>query len=205
CCRPVLPAVRCSSSDVEARRSLPPQLWHTGSAAKKLTDTVISNFKDGESQMFFYTSNNENDLIRKSIELYDKEISSSNSIMANNLLKLHKLFPKAGYGEQAFQMVRNVQDNFIENGQSFANWLNLVLFQNKNFYEIAVVGENHKRIGKEISARYLPNSVLVGSGNEGTLDLLKSRYNEGQTLIYVCIEGTCKLPVTSVDRALKQL
>ncbi|MEO0573589.1 MAG: thioredoxin domain-containing protein, partial [Bacteroidota bacterium] len=30
--------------------------------AKKLTDTVISNFKDGESQMFFYTSNNENDL-----------------------------------------------------------------------------------------------------------------------------------------------
>ena len=173
--------------------------------AKRLTDVAISNFKDDESGMFFYTSNKDNDLIRKSIELYDKEISSSNSIMANNLLKLHKLFPYEGYGKQVDQMVRNVQDNFNENGQSFANWLNLVLFQNKNFYEIAVVGEEYQKLGKEISSRYLPNSILVGSAYEGKLDLLKSRYNEGQTLIYVCIEGTCKLPVTSVERALKQL
>ncbi len=173
--------------------------------AKGLTDTAISNFKDSESGMFFYTSDQDNDLIRKSIELYDKEISSSNSMMANNLLKLHKLFPNENYGTQALQMVRNVQENFIENGQSFANWLNLVLFQNKNFYEIAVVGEDYQELGKEIASHYLPNGILVGSGNEGTLDLLKSRYNEGQTLIYVCIEGTCKLPVTSVEQALKQL
>lgn len=173
--------------------------------AKGLTDTVISNFKDGESSMFFYTSNQDNDLIRKSIELYDKEISSSNSIMANNLLKLHKLFPNEGYGEQVKQMIRNVQNNFVENGQSFANWLNLVLFQNKNFYEIAVVGEDYQKLGKEISSHYLPNSILVGAKNEGNLDLLKNRYNQGQTLIYVCIEGSCKLPVTSVGQALKQL
>ncbi len=35
--------------------------------------------------------------------------------------------------------------------------------------------------------------------------LLKNRYNEGQTLIYVCIEGACKLPVTSANDALGQL
>ncbi|MGD1944841.1 MAG: thioredoxin domain-containing protein [Croceivirga sp.] len=173
--------------------------------AKALADTAIKYFKDEESGMFFYTSNKDNSLIRKSIEQYDKEISSSNSIMATNLLKLHKLFPKRGYMEQADQMVRNVQKDFIENGQSFANWLNLILFQNKNFYEIAVVGENYKVFGNKIASNYLPNSILVGSKEEGTLDLLKSRYNEGQTLIYVCIEGTCKLPVTTVEQTLKQL
>jgi uncharacterized protein YyaL (SSP411 family) len=173
--------------------------------AKELTHVAISNFRDEESKMFYYTSTQDEDLIRKSVELYDKEISSSNSIMANNLLKLHKLFPKEGFGDQAHQMARNVQANFIENGQSFANWMNLVLFQNKNFYEIAVVGEEFQSLEKEIASNYLPNSVLVGSKIEGGLDLLKSRYNEGQTLIYVCIEGTCKLPVTSTELALKQL
>lgn len=173
--------------------------------AKGLTDTAISNFKDEENGMFFYTSNEDEGLIRRSMEVNDNVISSSNSIMANNLLKLNKLFPNDGYGVQVNQMVRNVQNNFMENGQSFANWMNLVLFQNKNFYEIAVVGEDYQELGNEISSHYLPNSILVGSEKEGNLDLLKSRYNEGQTLIYVCIEGTCKLPVTSVDKAVQQL
>lgn len=173
--------------------------------AKALTNTAIANFKDEKSGMFFYTSNQQEGLIRRTIESYDKEISSSNSIMANNLLKLHKLYHKEGYGELANQMVRNVQDNFLESGQGFANWLNVVLFQNKNFYEIAVVGLSFKEVGQEIASQYIPNSILIGSEKEGALDLLKSRYNEGQTLIYVCIEGTCKLPTTSTETALNQL
>jgi len=173
--------------------------------AKELTEVALTFFKDEESGMFYYTSKQDESLIRRSMEINDNVISSSNSIMANNLLKLHKLFPNEGYGAQAHQMVKNVQNNFSENGQSFANWLNLVLFENKNFYEIAVVGENYLSLGSEIASNYVPNSVLVGSKEEGAIDLLKNRYNEGQTLIYVCIEGTCKLPVTLVDRALEQL
>jgi len=175
------------------------------SHAKALADTAITNFKDDESGMFHYTAEEDEGLIRRSIELYDKEISSSNSIMANNLLKLHKLYPKAGYNKLTRQMVLNVQENFLDNGQSFANWLNLVLFQNKNFYEIAVVGKEYQVVGKEILSHYLPNSILVGTEEEGHLELLKNRYNEGQTLIYVCIEGMCKLPVTTTKLALQQL
>lgn len=173
--------------------------------AKQLTDVAITHFKDEKSDLFFYTSSQDEDLIRRSMEVNDNVISSSNSIMAQNLLKLHKLYSKEGYGQQARQMMENVQENFIENGQSFANWMHLVLFQNQNFYEIAVVGQDFKSKGKDIAKEYIPNSILVGSKEEGTLELLKSRYNEGQTLIYVCIEGTCKLPVTDVSRALDQL
>lgn len=172
---------------------------------RELTTTVHSDFKDDESGMFYYTSNQDEDLIRRSMEVNDNVISSSNSIMANNLLRLHKLFPNEGFGEQVDQMVKNVQNNFLENGQSFANWLNVVLYQNKNFYEIAVVGDNYNTVGKEISAQFIPNSVLIGAAKEGELELLKSRYNEGQTLIYVCIEGSCKLPVTDVEKAISQL
>ena len=173
--------------------------------SKKLADYAIAHFRDAENGMFYFTSDEDASLIRRTIEVNDNVISASNSIMAKNLLKLHKLFSKDGYGALVDQMVRNVQSNFIENGQSFSNWLHLVLYENRNFYEIAVVGEDMEQLGKELHQVYVPNSILVGHRTEGRIDLLKSRYNEGQTLVYVCIEGSCKLPVTSAEAALGQL
>ncbi len=175
------------------------------SIAKSLTDYSIAHFGDQESGLFFFTSDEDVSLIRRTIESNDNVISSSNSIMAHNLVKLHKIYAKAGYGERAHQMLKNVQDNFGENGQSFANWMHLVLYENLNFYEIAVVGEQYESLGNQIAAQYLPNSILVGTEKEGPLELLKNRYAEGETLIYACIEGSCKLPVTQVDQLLKQL
>lgn len=110
-----------------------------------------------------------------------------------------------GYGDFAEQMIANVQDNFMESGQGYANWMHLVLYENLNFYEIAVVGDDFHTLGAEIHASYLPNSILVGTRDEGTISLLKNRHSEGQTLVYVCIEGACKLPVTSAQAALEQL
>lgn len=173
--------------------------------SKKLLDYTKLHFLDKESGMFFFTSDEDDSLIRRSIETSDNVISASNSIMAKNLLKFHKLFPEEDYGELAKQMLKNVQENFDESAQGYANWMHLVLYENQNFYEIAIVGENYKNLGKEISSNYLPNSILVGSEKEGSVDLLKNRYNEGQTLIYVCIEGACKLPVSSSKEVLEQL
>ncbi|MEM7484129.1 MAG: thioredoxin domain-containing protein [Bacteroidota bacterium] len=173
--------------------------------SKKLLDYTQLHFSDAASGMFFFTSDEDESLIRRSIETNDNVISASNSIMAKNLLKFHKLFPNEGYGEVARQMLKNVQENFDKSAQGFANWLHVVLYENENFYEIAVVGENYKELGKEIHSNYLPNSILAGSKRDGSLGLLQSRYNEGETLVYVCIEGACKLPVDSTEEVLKQL
>lgn len=173
--------------------------------AKQLTDYSLEHFSDPKSKMLFFTSDDADALIRRTIEFNDNVISSSNSIMANNLLKLHKLYSAEGYGERSAQMLANVQDNFVDNGQGFSNWMHLTLFNNLNYYEIAVVGKDHKQLGRELAAAYVPNSILVGSKDEGNLALLQNRYNEGETLIYVCIEGSCKLPVQSAKKALDQL
>lgn len=173
--------------------------------AKELTDYSISHFQDAESKLFYFTSDEDDSLIRRTLETNDNVISASNSIMGKNLLKLHKVYMDKGYGTIAHQMLRNLQSNFDESAQGFSNWLHLVLYKNLNFYEIAIVGNNYKTLGKELSKNYLPNSILVGSAKEGEIDLLKSRYNEGETLIYVCIEGTCKLPVQTTEEVLEQL
>lgn len=173
--------------------------------SKKLLDYTKVHFRDEESEMFFFTSDEDHSLIRRSIETNDNVISASNSIMAKNLLKFHKLYTEEDYGDIAKQMVKNVQKDFDRSAQGFANWLHVVLYENQNFYEIALVGEDYKALGKEIGSSYLPNSILVGSKKDGNLELLQNRYVEGTTLAYVCIEGTCKLPVTTSEGIMQQI
>jgi len=54
-------------------------------AAKDLTNYVIANFKDEESDLFFYTAANGEVLIARKHEVMDNVISASNSVMAQNL------------------------------------------------------------------------------------------------------------------------
>jgi len=173
--------------------------------AKNLLEYSKKHFLDEESGMFFYTSDEDQSLIRRTIEVDDNVISSSNSMMAINLYKFHKLYPDETYGETAKQMLKNVQKDFDRRAQGFSNWLHLALYLNQNFYEIAIVGKDYKSIGQEISKVYVPNSILVGTQKDANIELLENRGVPGETLAYVCIEGACKLPVSNAEEVLKQL
>lgn len=172
--------------------------------SKNLLDYSIAHFMEKESNMFFYTSDKDLSLIRRTIEIDDNVISSSNSMMAINLFKFHKLYPEEDYGTIAKQMLKNVQKDFDRRAQGFSNWLHLVLFLNQSFYEVAILGNDHKTMAQEIAKVYIPNSILVGAQQDGTISLLKNRAVPGKTLAYVCIEGACKLPVSSSDDVLEQ-
>lgn len=171
--------------------------------AKNMLDYTRVHFWDQKSGLFFFTSAAENFLIRKTIEVFDDVIPASNAIMAHNLWKLHKFFPLHGYGSMAKQMVTTVQGYFNQNAQGVAHWLPLVLYQNQPFYEIAVVGENYKTLGRELNRHYTPNSLLAGAQKEGNLPLLKARYVEGKTTVYICREGICQQPVATTAAALE--
>ena len=77
--------------------------------------------------------------------------------------------------------------------------------QSNSFYEMAVSGSESRQLVEAIQGNYLPNVIIAGSTTDVGIPLLKNKYNEGDTFIYVCVNGTCKLPVTEVDLALKQI
>jgi uncharacterized protein YyaL (SSP411 family) len=54
---------------------------------------------------------------------------------------------------------------------------------------------------KGLQAKYIPNALYLGGKDEGSLELLKGKLQEGETMIYVCQNRVCKLPVTDVDKA----
>ena len=177
--------------------------WLTRSL--QLTDYVIDNFIDDSTGLFFFTSKNDEVLIRKTLEVSDNVIPSSNSIMANNLFLLSKYFPEKGY-EQRFEHMLSTMDPAIKkNPQSHANWLHLSLLNNKDFYEVAIVGEESTEIIKTLQKYYLPNVIFATSKQKSELPLLKDRYVKEKTLIYICQQGTCQLPTESIEEVLKHL
>ena len=72
-------------------------------------------------------------------------------------------------------------------------------------YEVAIVGKECNVKRKELDKHYVPNVIVLGGINEGTLQLLENKLIEGQTTIYVCRNKVCSCPVTKMQEALKQI
>ena len=170
--------------------------------ALNLSEYVLSNFSGVESELFYFTSSQDEDLISRSVEFRDNVIPSSNSIMAKNLFRLYHYFDKQEYYEKAQNMSLSVTAEFETYPSGYTNWFDLIYNFKSNYYEIAVVGENSIKQVEEINKKYIPNKLIIGSKSENNLPLLKNRYVEGKTLIYVCVNKACKMPTEDLDEAL---
>ena len=104
-------------------------------------------------------------------------------------------------------MLLRVRPELRNQEQGFANWLHGILCTQLPFYEIALVGPDAKTKARQMAQSFAPNSVLVWASKEEGLELslLKNRWVNNQTLIYVCQQGSCKLPVQETKEALAQL
>ena len=101
-------------------------------------------------------------------------------------------------------MMSTVNQSIQENGQPgfYANWCSLYLSMVKPPYEVAIIGDNYGPIHKTIMSKYLPDALLLGGKDEGSLQLLENKKVDGETMIYVCQNKVCKLPVQEADKAL---
>jgi len=70
---------------------------------------------------------------------------------------------------------------------------------------VAIMGKDAHKKNRELQKHYLPSSLLMGETDEENLPLLVEKLPESKTMIYVCANKVCRLPVEEVDRALKQI
>ena len=154
--------------------------------------------------MFAYKSHYDTPLVNETFEIYDNVISSSNSIMANNLFKLGKILNQENYIQQARQMLSNIEEKIVDYPTGFANWIQLYLNFSYSFKEIVMVGNDSTKYLNELQKQYIPNAIFVASKTE-KLEITKNRLEEGKTSIHICENYTCQLPTYSVEDALKNL
>jgi hypothetical protein len=173
--------------------------------ARELTDYTVTHFYDSKSGMFFYTHNNHSNLIARKMEIADNVIPSSNSEMAKNLFFLGLYYDNEDYTNKSRQMLINVQDDIHDNIKYYSNWGRLEILFIKQPFEVAIVGSDFNTARKAFDKKYLPHAIFLGGKNEGTLSLLKGKFVEGKTFIYVCQDKSCQRPTTEFTEAMKLL
>jgi hypothetical protein len=174
-------------------------------AAKKLADYAIDHFKENESDFLFYTSDIDEPLIAHKIDFSDNVTPSSNSSLAEGLFKLSKFFYKDNYEELAGNLVKSIKNAAVMNPTFYSYWLNLAIKLSFPFYEIGIVGNNYEKEKEKIGKMFLPNIILFGGTNEGSLEIMRDRFVSGKTLIFVCENRVCQLPVEETEKALNQI
>ena len=175
--------------------------------AKLLSDYTIEHFFDDDhgSGMFYFTSDIDPALIARKMEVQDNVIPASNSVMANNLFLLGNYFDDKEYLSIAQQMMHTMQPQVIKWGSSYSNWCMLLLNYTAPFYEVAIAGPNAGQFALAFGNYYLPGKMLIGSTLESDLPLLENKLVKGETMIYVCINKTCRVPVRQVAEAINQM
>ena len=178
--------------------------WLTSS--KKLTAYLFVNFFDKKNGMFHFTSKEDENLIARKYEVVDGVIPSSNAILANSLFKLGHYYADKNYLNTSEQMLNNLKEDVKKNPANYSNWLNLMTNFTKPFYEVVVAGNAAAAVNKRLINKYYPNILIAGTHKENnTLPLLAYKFNEDETFIYVCVNGTCKRPETSFKKAIANI
>ena len=172
--------------------------------ANDLAEYAIKHFFDEETAMFNYTSDIDPPLIARKKELSDNVIPGSNSSIARGLFILGTYLYNNDYIDMASQMMKNMAETISGTPQPnfYSNWCILYANLVNPPYEVAIVGDKFNQLRNDLMKNYLPNAILLGGKNEGTLELLKDKLQDGETMIYVCQNKVCKLPVTKVEKAL---
>ena len=173
--------------------------------ADRLVQYAIAHFYDADKKIFYFTSSLQHAIIARKAETTDNVIPASNSAMANALFALGHTLAKEEYIKMAEQMLALVKPNMRSYPQGYTNWAILALHTQTRFYEIAMAGRQFPIFRDKLNAYYLPNKILVGADSKSNLELLKGKLVGERTLIYVCENKTCKMPVSSAQEAIAQI
>ena len=175
--------------------------------AGQLTDFVIEKFFDKTHQLFYYTSENQTDVIVRQRQIYDNATPSGNSTMVSNLKRLSLIKGREDYAETANKMLDKMQHATIKYPTSFGRWAEALTAQIYPYAEIAIVGKNAENMAAQINTLYLPHKIIMAVREENeAYPLLLGKYAKAdETLTYICRNYACQAPVETIEGIIRTL
>lgn len=174
--------------------------------ARNWCDYVMADFLDDEDGYFHFSSRSAEQLIASKKEIFDNVIPASNSVMARNLHTLGILLDHEAWKDQSIRMTSRLATLIESEPGYMSHWGILLSEIVHGISEVVISGEEVLRLRYELHQHFLPFTVTLGTRDKSELALLTGRdARPNETLIYVCQNKTCKLPVESIESILEQL
>ena len=180
--------------------------------ALQFTDIAIANFWDDQNGAFFFTAQDAEELLVRKKEIYDGAIPSGNSVMMLNLLRLARLSGNMVLENRSADIGRAFSNQVTRYPAGHTLLMSALDFSIGPVFEVVVAakaGESGKILAA-LNQPYLPNKVLVIKNEANAAELAKvapytkeMAAGKDSSLIYVCRNFACQLPVSSAEEALK--
>jgi len=187
--------------------------------ALEYNDFTYKHFMDNDTGAFFFTSDNNEELITRRKDIYDGAIPSGNSAMILNLVRLSRLTGNSKFEDDAVKITEAFADNLNSAPSASSLTLAGISFMEGTSFEIVITGNKDNPdlpdILKTIRSEFLPGKVVLlkDSPRQGFYNSIapytKDFSAEGQNSlkVYVCKNYKCSLPVSTgkeVEEMLSQ-
>ncbi len=166
--------------------------------ATELAELVMERFAEQDTPFFYYTKNDQQDVIIRKKEVYDGAVPSGNAVMATNLHRLSILIDKKEWKLQSQDMLFSLGNAVLRYPGSFAVWAGYWLEVVAGTNELAIVGEGFETLHKAVLGLYIPHRILMAAKAEKAWPLLTGKNADEVPLVYLCRDYTCQSPVSNV-------
>jgi len=167
--------------------------------SQELMEMAIAHFKEEETGFFYFTHDQQNDVIIRKKEIYDGATPSGNSIMASNLLYLSKVFDRREWVLLAQRLSNTLQENTIKYPGSFGIWASILQLYCFEVMEIAITGRDFEKNLPTVMKKYIPNKIIQsGETNFSNFPLLANRETAIPVVFYICKNFTCLRPFYNI-------
>jgi uncharacterized protein YyaL (SSP411 family) len=167
--------------------------------AQSLAEMLGDHFSDAETGFFYFTHDQQKDVILRKKEVYDGATPSGNGIMALNLFYLSKVFDRRKWEKLAKKLSDTLRESTIKYPGSFGIWASLMQLYCFEVLEIAITGREFEKNLQLVMKKYLPNKIIQsGETNLSNFPLLADRETAIPVAFYFCKNFTCLRPFYNI-------
>ena len=175
--------------------------------AKEIVDYMNSFFSSDEHGMYQFVHANFLQVDINKQEIYDGAIPSPNAVMCDVTNQLSYIFQEDRYRIRSQKMRTHIAAVFQQYPGSFGLWCAAYQNQAQPFKEVLLSGNNAMEYYRALhTKKYQPAVMYITSNKkEEKIASLLGKYQEGETLIYICNELNCLEPLRDVNKAFTEI
>jgi uncharacterized protein len=168
-----------------------------------MAGSVLEWFWDDESNVFYDTAADHEELITRPRDMHDNATPSGTSLAVELMLRMATLFGDAEMARRGSFVLETLAEPMAQHPLAFGHALTAADMVVHGPVEIALVGDpgeaGFRSLAATVAGRFIPSRVVVGAapGSAPDLPLLDRRdQRDGTPTAYVCRGYACQQPVT---------